>query len=468
MTTVQLLAILSALNSMCAVPCAAVSEADSEQESVRVLADFTTLPAPCGGHMLTATIGSNIFGPVSADRIILDASPSEPGIPPGAPVKITKRDQYSPRLIEFDYAHPESEQLLARWRSAVARLLLRDSGYATAQDFDGINADPLAFLENCTSCRPDFLEIVSLPEYHDEDSNAGQLDGFGAKAFPCSRDWWKGAIGLWDGKLDCIGTTGNAPLVAIVDSQVNWKLNDLENVFPNGPAAPQHYDAVSNGAPAFEDNHGTLMARIIAGKKHGVCHKAKIVPVRVLEKSISGANHCLYHSRFEAGLKYVLDQKIPLINLSISLESSTKELNKIFETLNKAGIIIVSSAGENGWELHGQHSNVQRVFPASLGLKNVIAVTGTVYERNGGTTCVESMSSWNYSPAFVHLAAPGTFSLGSKGKGTSIATALTTSVSLSILAKDAKSNVKKSLSDAGTQMVDLRSKTQCECRLAVP
>jgi UDP-3-O-[3-hydroxymyristoyl] glucosamine N-acyltransferase len=93
------------------------------------------------------------------------------------------------------------------------------------------------------------------------------------------------------------------------------------------------------------NGHGTHIAGIIAANTVGIAREAKIYAVRVLDCNGGG-----YVSDLIDGLSWVYDHpEIWLVNLSLGFYRSNRELyplfHKVIKKLDKAGIVVVASAG---------------------------------------------------------------------------------------------------------------------------
>ena len=171
------------------------------------------------------------------------------------------------------------------------------------------------------------------------------------------------------------------------DSKCYYKASDLA-----GTAFVPGYDFVNNDDHPNDDNsHGTHVAGTIAQTTNnnvgvaGVAHNAKIMPVKVLDKSGSG-----FHSWIADGVKYAADNGAKVISLSLGGPSSNTMKDAIAYAHSK-GVIIIAAAGNDG--LGGPAS-----YPAAYD-DYVIAVAATRFD--------EARSYYSTTGSYVDISAPG-------------------------------------------------------------
>jgi hypothetical protein len=133
------------------------------------------------------------------------------------------------------------------------------------------------------------------------------------------------------------------------------------------------------GRSAF--GHGTMVAGVI----HLVAPTARIMPLKAFEASGEG-----YTSSVIRALHYASQNGAKVVNMSFSRPTASAELKRALDYAYGRGLVLVSSAGNNG--------NTSLRYPAAY--SNVIGVAST---RNDDTR--SSFSS--YGSSLVTLAAPG-------------------------------------------------------------
>jgi subtilisin family serine protease len=148
-----------------------------------------------------------------------------------------------------------------------------------------------------------------------------------------------------------IGGRGDGATIAIVDSGVDLRHEDLKGSFVKG------YDFVDDDAdPSDEHGHGTHVAGIAAARADneigiaGVAPEAKIMPVRVLDADGRGTG-----SDVDAGIRWAADHGADVINLSLSdgdilVESLFGDaLNESLDYAWSKGAVPVVVSGNDGF-----------------------------------------------------------------------------------------------------------------------
>ena len=236
---------------------------------------------------------------------------------------------------------------------------------------------------------------------------------------------------LWG--MKCINTpaawdlsTGTADvIVAVIDSGIDRTHEDLSANVIRDLDDEWGFDAVNKDRDPMDDHgHGTHVAGIIGAAGNngkgvaGVCWKVGLLAVKALD-----AGNRTLDSQIIAGIDYVLDQKsrglnIRAANMSITgwrfpiADQERSSYGAACKALSDAGVVLVVAAGNEGqnldlpekyydWQrLEWVDLRGQRAYPACFTFDNMI----TVAAMSGGW---EKASYSNYSPNFVHIAAPG-------------------------------------------------------------
>src|SRR6266852_3468114 len=140
--------------------------------------------------------------------------------------------------------------------------------------------------------------------------------------------------------------------------------------------------AVLDGTPYVAFGHGTMTSGLV----HLVAPEAEILPLKAFSANGTG-----YLSNIIAALYYAVQHHANVVNMSFDLTSSSSALNKAVSYANKAGVVLVAAAGNEGTSA--------RVYPAAI---------------NGYVVGIASTTDWdarssfsNYGSADVWIAAPG-------------------------------------------------------------
>ena len=200
------------------------------------------------------------------------------------------------------------------------------------------------------------------------------------------------------------GYTGEGIVVAVVDSGVDYNHPDLNaNIWTNSKEIPNNnldddgngykddvrgWDFVdNNNDPMDENSHGTHVAGTIAAENNdfgvtGVAYNAKIMPVRVLNKSGSGTV-----ANIDAGIKYAADNGADVINLSLGGGYSAVIANAVKYATEKGSIVVMAA---------GNESTLQPGYPANLANQWGMAVgavdntnTMAYFSNRSGTTMMD-------------------------------------------------------------------------------
>lgn len=218
-----------------------------------------------------------------------------------------------------------------------------------------------------------------------------------------------GAVAGWQ------RTTGSEnTIIAVIDTGVDSKHPDLaENLWVNkkenkGKTGEDddkdgYIDDISgwnfvndSGDVTDDHGHGTAMAGIIAAEGNnqqgmtGVMWRASIMPLKALDGTGSGTI-----SDVVEAIDYAVWHGAAVINCSFGTEGYSQAL---FEAISRAavsGALVVTSAGNNGWDLAQTP-----YYPASYSLSNLITVAATA---NGDQLAEFS----NRGEGQVQIAAPG-------------------------------------------------------------
>lgn len=239
-----------------------------------------------------------------------------------------------------------------------------------------------------------------------------------------SKQWglrYVNAAEAWD------TTTGEAGIfVAVIDSGIDYTHEDLAANIGRDLDGNVGFDAVNDDTDPLDDYwHGTHVAGTIGAAGNnalgvtGVNWRVDLLGVKVLDAEGVG-----YDSWIIAGLNYLLEQKERGLNIRVANMSLTGWREPILDyeknpyalackALADAGVLLVVAAGNEkqnidnpeeyyDWsQLRWVDLRGQRPYPACFTFDHMITVGSMA-----GDSAPSSFT--NYSPNFVHLAAPGT------------------------------------------------------------
>ncbi len=325
---------------------------------------------------------------------------------------------------------------------------------------------------------PDYVATASALEPSPSfilPNDPGTLDG-ASEAAASAGDWafkqwnflpWEGdptgRIGISPGGIDAAGAWRNLAAVgrpgaegvtvAVLDTGIAYR--DSGSRFVRSPdfASGQFvkgYDFIDEDrAPLDENGHGTHVAGTIGEKTDnavaltGLAYRAKLMPVRVLDKHGRGQA-----SDIAKGIRFAVAHRVQVINMSFNFGCG-KEVPEIDEALREAyahGVVTVASAGNVGSETCvSEPATGPRVIGVGgtteggcLGNYS-LAGKGIDLLAPGGGTPVAGCPSVSARPIYqVTLKADSTetFAIPSNYVGTSMSAAHVSGVAAMVLAAD--------------------------------
>jgi thermitase len=199
----------------------------------------------------------------------------------------------------------------------------------------------------------------------------------------------------WDLITDCSGTYA---VVAVIDTGVNYNQQDLSVNMWSSPTYPHHgFNFVDNNSdPMDKHGHGTHVAGIIGASGNnslgttGVCWKASIMAIRVLDASGSGTT-----ATITQGVNFAVAQGAKVINMSIEGVGADPALSSaITAALNKDVVVVVAAGNE------GANNNTTATYPCNYTQKNLICVAAL-------DQSYQLANFSNYGTISVDVGAPG-------------------------------------------------------------
>lgn len=221
------------------------------------------------------------------------------------------------------------------------------------------------------------------------------------------------------------GYTGKGVKIAVIDSGINSEHPDLE--VAGGASMIIDSSPFTDGA-----GHGTHVAGVIGALNNtfgvvGAAPDAELYSVKVLASNGAGTLEDVLN-----GVQWAIDEKMDIINLSLTTGIHVPELQAMLKKANDLGIVVVAAAGN----IETVDSNLNFVqdgddvlYPARY--PTVIAV--------GSTDTNSRLSGFSYTGPSVELVAPGegiysTFSLNATATHDDYETSEGTSVSTPFVA----------------------------------
>lgn len=182
----------------------------------------------------------------------------------------------------------------------------------------------------------------------------------------------------------------------LVDDVNGWDFVDSDND-PNPAVIPD--------GPLEGTNHGTLVAGIIgaAGNNSeggaGVNWSVQLMPLRVLDSNGAGSTFAV-----DSAIRYAIAKGAKVINISFTGRGYSRILAETMRSAQKAGIVIVAAAGNEGDTERGGNLNVYPEYPVCYrGAGNEHIIIGVSALSKSGARSSFS----NYGSDCIGVSAPG-------------------------------------------------------------
>jgi thermitase len=200
----------------------------------------------------------------------------------------------------------------------------------------------------------------------------------------------------WNVQTDC-----SSAIVAVIDSGVNYNSTDLAaNMWNGGGASPLHgWNFVGTGSsdPMDYAGHGTHVAGIIGAVGNnstgttGVCWKASIMAVRVLDATGSGST-----AGITQGIDFAVTHGAKIINMSLGGGGFDQAFSDAITRAQTANVLVVVAAGNET-----TNNDVTPSYPCNFTQSNLLCVAALDQNYARAT-----FSNWGANS--VDVGAPGT------------------------------------------------------------
>lgn len=213
--------------------------------------------------------------------------------------------------------------------------------------------------------------------------------------------------------------------VCVIDTGVDVTHPELKNHICANPHSSEYgWDFVANHKnPNDIHGHGTHVAGIIVATSPNAC----LIPVKYFEEGNSGEQNL---RNFVKSIRYCILRRAKVINYSGGGAEFDLAENKVIRETNKAGILFVTAAGNEGKDL-----GRAKYYPASYHTKNMLSVAAT-----GVSGRLIPLSNWGLRDVQVAALGKKVYSTLPQGKygyltGTSQAAPVVTGIAAMLLAK---------------------------------
>lgn len=280
---------------------------------------------------------------------------------------------YAP--AEASDSKTESEKVIISFNGEIDYEFLEEAGAEVHEEFDSISAVSATFPDGLPATAADAHSSIEYIEENQTVKAAAQKASWGYSLIRAN-------------KATSLGYTGKGVKIAIIDSGINIKHPDLK--IAGGISKVPDRSAYSD-----IKGHGTHVAGIIGAQNNdigtiGIAPDSLIYSVKVLNDIGVGDLDDVI-----AGVQWAIDQKVDIINMSLTTAGDSEALKDVLNKAYDKGIIIVAASGNYNPELQKTPSNV--LFPARY--SSVIAV-GSISQQN-------RLSYFSHSGPAQELVAPG-------------------------------------------------------------
>ena len=267
----------------------------------------------------------------------------------------------------------ESERVIISFKEEIDYKLLEEIGAEIHEEFDSISAVSVTLPEEGMIQSASNESSIKYIEENSEVRAAAQTTTWGYRTIKANT-------------ASSLGYTGKGVKIAVIDSGINAKHPDLKVAGGISKVANSRHDTDGNG-------HGTHVAGVIGAQNNsigtvGVAPNAQLYSVKVLSANGVGTLEGVV-----AGIQWAIDQKVDIINMSLTTINDDKVLRDITKKAYDAGIVVVAASGNE--RRTGSYNDV--LFPARF--PSVIAV-GSVSKYN-------HLSYFSNYGASQELVAPG-------------------------------------------------------------
>jgi len=270
-------------------------------------------------------------------------------------------------------ANDASDRVIISFKENIDYDLLEEMGAEIHEEFDAISA------VSVTLPNEQLVQTASNDssiEYVEENSivtAAGQTTTWGYRTVKANT-------------ATSLGYTGKGVKIAIIDSGINSKHPDLK--VAGGVSKVENSSAFTDG-----NGHGTHVAGVIGAQNNsigtvGVAPDSLIYSVKVLSANGVGTLEGVV-----AGIQWAIDQKVDIINMSLTTINDDQALRDITQKAYDAGIVVIAASGNEREK--GLYKDV--LYPARF--PSVIAV--------GSVSKLNKLSYFSNYGASQELVAPG-------------------------------------------------------------
>lgn len=267
----------------------------------------------------------------------------------------------SPFSFTSSSADTVKERVLVSFKGDIDQKLLNQVGAEDVHNFDELHVSSINVPSNLV---PVLQADSNVSEVTEEKTYETQ----GYSTAPQQVLWSNKAVQAPTAKS--LGYTGKGVKIAIIDTGIDRNHPDLK--VAGGACFNEDAYGTRYCPNGYQDDegHGTHVAGIIAAQNNsvgivGVAPNAAIYAVKSLNSEGEGTTTSIL-----AGINWAIQNKMDVINLSLTADEDDSMLHKAVDKAYNNGILVVAAAGNTG-KASGQGDTVQ--FPARY--SSVIAVS---------------------------------------------------------------------------------------------
>ena len=228
-----------------------------------------------------------------------------------------------------------------------------------------------------------------------------------------AQDWLESinAPAAWEEIAAGGKTPGEDITVAVVDTGIDLRHEDLESSLWSDGSGDHGYDFVDDDTEPEDDNgHGTHVSGIIAAAKNetgvaGVAYGAKIMAVKALDENGSGS-----YSSIISGIGYAVHNGADIINLSLGGFGYSEAFSDALKVAENAGVLVVAAAGNNAHPTAYAGDDYYGAYATPADMPGVLTVMAMDTEADSNGDWLSVFSNYDADPGEGYeyeLMAPG-------------------------------------------------------------
>ena len=260
----------------------------------------------------------------------------------------------------------ESERMIISFKEEIDYGLLEEMGAEIHEEFDAISAVSVTLPEEGIIQSASNESSIEYIEENSEVRAAAQTTTWGYRTIKSNT-------------ASSLGYTGKGVKIAIIDTGINAKHPDLKVAGGISKVKNSRHDTDGNG-------HGTHVAGVIGAQNNsigtvGVAPDAQLYSVKVLSADGIGTLEGVV-----SGIQWAIDQKVDIINMSLTTVNNNQTLLDITKKAYDAGILIVAASGNEREKALYKDVLFPARFPSVIAVGSVSKLNKLSYFSNYGAS----------------------------------------------------------------------------------